>query len=88
MSEFSMLYEVLMLIMMFIVTSVEVYVLSKIKNKDKTEQQVRTQQPFIPPPPMPPPPIQQACYSAESIAIPSSTPYAGSNLTNYSSFQK
>ena len=80
-----MLYEVLMLIMMFIVTSVELYVLSKIKNKDKIEQ-VPTQQPFIPLPPIPPPPIQQACHTAESNVIPSSTPYAGSNLTNYSSF--
>lgn len=50
MSEFTILYDVLMLIMMFIVTSVEVYSLSKFRKNNREQQQIQIHPPPVVPP--------------------------------------
>ena len=62
MSEFTMLYDVLMLIMMFIVTSVEVYSVMRIHKQDHKSN------PVIPPPHFPISHIPQTPFNVPSMS--------------------
>lgn len=66
MSEFTMLYDVLMLIMMFIVTSVEVYSLNKFRKSNHEQQQIQIH----------PPPVVPSVHATTPFHIPNVNNYS------------